>query len=121
MADFEIKAHDRLPSIRAQLLNAEDESPIDLTNAQSVSFIMTTAVGAVPKINALAVIETDNTAVPPITPKDGIVRYDWAAVDTALPGEFLGEWEVTWVGGKQQSFPTGSYHSISILADLDGA
>lgn len=113
MADFSIKAHDRLPSIRAQLLNAEDETPIDLTNATSCRFIMTTAVGAIPKIAAAAVMELPLTG--------GIVRYDWAAVDTTLPGTFLGEWEVTWTGGKKQSFPTGSYHSIEILADLDGA
>lgn len=113
MADFEIKAHDQLPSIRAQLLNADDESPIDLTNAQSVEFIMTTAVGAVPKVNAVAVIEAPKTS--------GIVRYDWQPVDTALPGQYLGEWEVTWIGGKKQTFPTGSYHTIEVLADLDGA
>lgn len=111
MADFSIKRNDRLPAIRAQLMIAETEQPVDLTNALSVKFIMTTAVGAVPKISAAAVIEAPLTA--------GIVRYDWAAVDTAIPGEFLAEWEVTWTGGKKQTFPTGSYHTIAILADLD--
>lgn len=112
-ADFEIKAHDRLPAIRAQLVDEDTLLPVDLTNATGVEFIMTTAVGAVPKINATAVMET------PLT--QGIVRYDWVAIDTTTPGEFLGEWEVTWTGGKKQTFPTSSYHSISINADLDGA
>lgn len=111
MADFEIKAHDRLPSIRAQLLTEADETPVDLTGASSVRFVMTTAVGAVSKVSAAAVIETPATL--------GIVRYDWLAADTNLPGKYLGEWEVTWVGGKKQTFPTGSYHTIEVLADLD--
>lgn len=113
MADFEIKAHDTLPALRVQLLKEDDESIIDLTNAQSVRLIMTTAAGAAPLIAAGAVIEAPTTA--------GIVRYDWTAVNTALPGEYLGEFEVTWVGGKKQTFPTGSYITISILADLDNA
>lgn len=113
MADFEIKAHDRLPAIRAQLLDEETELPVDLTNAVSCTFIMSTAVGAVPVIDAPAVMEAPLTA--------GIVRYDWTALNTATPGKFLGEWEVIWTGGKPQTFPTGSYHTIEILADLDGA
>lgn len=112
MADFSIKAHDRLPSIRAQLMTEADEQPVDLTAAQSVRFIMTTAVGSVSKVSAVAVVED-----PPTT---GIVRYDWTAEDTNTPGQYLAEWEVTWVGGKKQTFPTGSYHTISVLADLDG-
>jgi hypothetical protein len=114
VADFEIKAHDRLPSFRVQLMTDEDQPQIvDLTNAQSAKFIMTRTVGGAIVISAAAVIETPATL--------GILRYDWLAVDTAVPGEFLGEWEVTWVGGKKQTFPTGTYHSIAVLADLDGA
>lgn len=111
MADFEIKAHDRLPSIRAQLMTETDEVPVDLTAASSVRFIMTTAVGASSKVSAVAVVESP--------PSAGIVRYDWIAADTDTPGKYLGEWEVTWVGGKKQTFPTGSYHTIEVLADLD--
>lgn len=113
MADFSIKAFDRLPSIRAQLMTELDELPVDLTAASSVEFIMVSAVGSAPKVNAVAVIESPPTA--------GIVRYDWTAADTNLPGNYLAEFEVTWVGGKKQSFPTGSYLTISVLADLDGA
>lgn len=113
MADFSIKAHDRLPAIRAQLQDALTEQPVDLTNAQSCQFIMSTVVGATPVIAATAVMEVPLNL--------GIVRYDWTALDTAVPGKFVAEWEVTWVGGKQQTFPTGSYHTIDILADLDGA
>lgn len=113
MADFEIKAHDRLPAFRVQLQNESDESPVDLTNATGIEFIMVTDPTRTIVINAIAVMEA------PLT--QGIVRYDWASVDTAAPGKFLGEWEVTWTGGKKQTFPTGSYHTIEVLADLDGS
>jgi hypothetical protein len=113
VADFEIKAHDRLPALRVQLQNESDESPVDLTNATSAEFIMSTAAGQVPKINAVTVMEDPRT--------QGIVRYDWAAVDTATPGSFIGEIEVTWTGGKKQTFPTSSYFTIAINADLDAA
>lgn len=112
MADFSIKAHDRLPSIRAQLMTETDEVPVDLTAASGVRFVMTTAVGSISKVSAPAVVESP--------PTSGIVRYDWVAADTDTPGQYLAEWEVTWVGGKKQTFPTGSYHTISVLADLDG-
>lgn len=111
MADFQIKAHDRLPAFRVQLQNEVDGSPVDLTNATGVKFIMVTDPARTATISATAVMET------PLT--QGIVRYDWAAVDTATPGKFLGEWEVTWTGGKKQTFPTQTYHTIEVLADLD--
>lgn len=110
MADFSIKAHDNLPALRVQLQTASDELPVDLTNATGVKFIMTATVGGATIISTAGVIEN---AV------QGIVRYDWTTANTSTPGQFLGEFEVTWTGGKKQTFPTGSYITIAILADLD--
>jgi hypothetical protein len=105
-ADFTIKANDRLPSIQATL-------SADLTTATSVNFIMkSTGPGGAIKVNAVATI---------VTPASGVVRYDWIAADTATPGSYQAEWQVTWTGGKKQTFPTLTYHSIDVLADLDGA
>lgn len=103
-ADFQLKAHDLLPSIQATL-------SADLTTATSVSFILKPVAG------------TTATKTPAVivTPAAGVVRYDWVAGDTATPGDYLAEWEVLWPGGKKQTFPTLTYHSITILADLDGA
>ena len=105
MPDFAIKAFDRLPSIQATL-------SADLTTATSVDFIMRPKAGGTAKINAAAVV---------VDAAEGVVRYDWAALDTDTPGEYQAEWEVTWSGGKQQTFPTTTYHTIDVLADLDGA
>lgn len=109
--DFVIKAHDRLPSIQATLSTGEntvDLSPVGV----AVNFILTSAVGVAPKVNAAAVL---------VDAASGIVRYDWAATDTNTPGSYLGEWQVTWPDGRKQTFPTESYHVISVLADLDNA
>lgn len=111
--DFSIKAHDRLPGIRAQLMTDEDvPQPIDLSTATAVKFIMRPEAGGVPTVNAAASI---------LQPLTGVVQYDWLAVDTSTPGIYHGEWEVTWSNLKKQTFPTTTYHLIEILADLDGA
>lgn len=105
MADFAIKSFDRLPSIQATL-------SADLTSAVSVDFIMRPKAGGAAKVNAAATI---------VDASGGVVRYDWAVGDTDTPGEFQAEWEVHWPGSKTQTFPTTSYHTVDVLADLDGA
>ena len=105
MADFVLKAYDRLPSIQATL-------SADLTTAVSVDFIMRPAAGGTVKVNADAVI---------VDAAEGVVRYDWEAADTDTAGSYKAEWEVHWPSSKTQTFPTATYHTIDILADLDGA
>jgi hypothetical protein len=110
VADFTIKSNDRLPSIQAAFATAG--AAVNLTSATSVKFIMKTATGNTVKVNTPAVIVDATT---------GVVRYDWLSADTATPGSYIAEWEVTWGGGKKQTFPTGTYHTVDVLADLDGA
>lgn len=112
MADFTLKQHDRLPSIQATLSTGTPPVEVDLTSALSVKFIMSSAVGGTVLINAAATI---------VDAANGVVRYDWGLTDTSAAGSFVAEWQVTWSGNKEQSFPTTSYHSIAIVPDLDGA
>lgn len=109
MPDFTMKAFDRRPSIQATLSAGGD--PVDLSAALSVKFIMVNGTGTV-VVNSPATIATAD---------QGIVRYDWAAGDTATPGLYTAEWEVTWSVGVKQTYPTLTYHSISIIADLNAA
>jgi hypothetical protein len=109
-SDFTIKAFDRLPSIQATLSD-------DLTSATSVDFIMRPALNGVPsgtvKVNSPAVIVTTGVT--------SVVRYDWAATDTDTAGQYVAEFEAHYSGGKTRTFPTTTYLTISVLADLDGA
>lgn len=109
MADFIIKAHDTLPSVSAAL--STGGAPLDLTSASAVEFVMRLVGGAV-KVTAPATV-TDSLG--------GAVRYDWVPADTSAPGEYQAEWQVTWASGGVQTFPTATYHTITVVPDLDGA
>jgi hypothetical protein len=115
MADFSLKAHDLLPYIEATLSTGPtpaNQTPVNLTTAVGVKFIMTAKTSGTPKVEAAAQI---------ISATGGIVRYNWIAGDTAVVGSYQAEWEVTWPGAKPQTFPKDSYHSIDIVADLNNA
>jgi hypothetical protein len=109
-ADFTMKAHDLLPVIEATLTSGG--FAIDLTLATSVHFIMKNSATNTVAVNALASI---------LSPTQGTVRYTWVTGDTNVVGSYLGEWSILWSGGRQQTVPTLTYHTISILADLDNA
>jgi len=110
VSDFSLKAHDRLPPIKA-VISGGGGQPLDLTGA-TVTFIMRNKTGGTPKVNSAAVL-VDAAA--------GSVRYDWAEGDTDTAGSYQAEWQITWADGKQQTAPTLTYHTIDVLADLDGA
>ena len=119
MADFEIKANDRLPIIEAVLGFGAPAVQADLDDlatalddpATRVSFIMRKQGDPAPKIDKLAEV-VDAAA--------RRVRYQWAAGDTDTPGSYQAEWEVIYPSGKPQTFPLKTYHAIDVLADLDG-
>jgi len=107
--DFALKQHDRKPSIQATLTTGG--APVNLAGC-TVKFIMALTAGGAPVVNGSAVI---------VDPTKGIVRYDWAAGDTAVTGSYLAEWQVTDGSGLEWTFPTLSYHTVQINADLDGS
>ena len=119
MADFEIKANDRLPSIEAVLGFGTGSTQADLDGLAAVlgnpgtrvSFIMRKDGDPAPKIDKLATI-VDAAA--------RRVRYEWAVGDTDAPGVYKAEWEVVYPDGKAQTFPLKTYHEVAVLADLDG-
>lgn len=107
-----IKSNDRLPAIEGTL-GFSNGAPADLTGATSVHFIMRErGASGPPKVRSLATI---------VAAGDGRVRYDWAAVDTDTPGVYDAEWQVTYSDGRARSFPTDSYLTVTVFADLDDA
>jgi hypothetical protein len=108
-----IKAHDRLPSVEA-ILGFASGAVEDLSTASAVHFIMRDRQSPTgpPKVDSPAII-VDALA--------GSVRYDWGVGDTDTPGTYNAEWQVTYTDGRKQTFPTLTYHTVNVLADLDGA
>lgn len=120
MADFQMKANDTLPVIEATLGLGTGSTADDLTalsatlanGATVVSFIMRKAGDPTAKVNAPATIVDSATRR---------VRYTWLPADTNTPGSYNAEWEVIDPSGKIRTYPTLTYHTIDILADLDEA
>lgn len=111
--DFAIGQNDTLPSIQATLYIGG--LAVDLTQAAGVEFFMAPAVNGVPTGSP-----TVDAAAAIASAASGVVRYDWAAGDTATAGDYVAKWRVTWIaGGKTQSFPTVGYHAITVEPDLD--
>lgn len=113
--DLSVKANDRLPSVEATLGFAGGFiADLSTVPAGGVRFIMRdrSQPSGAPKVNAPAVV---------VDAARGSVRYDWAAGDTDTPGVYHAEWQVTYSDGRKQTFPTLTYHVITVLADLDGA
>ena len=45
--------------------------------------------------------------------------YEWESEDTDTPGTWYGQFEVTKVSGKVQTYPTNEYITVTIDEDLD--
>lgn len=111
---FIIKQGDRLPSIDAIVKKRSDSTVIDLSTATGVTFRMwkqRTTSGAY-KVNAAATI---------LSAEDGIVRYEWAAGDTAEVGDYLAEFVIQWPLSRTQTIPTDGVLHVRVLdAGLPG-
>lgn len=111
MADMWVKRNDILPPVTATLTDVQGD-PVDLTDAQSVFFIMRHMRPPYePVINAEAQIVGAD-------PNEGKVSYQWQAEDTATAGGYWCEWEVQFPDGKA-TFPNDGYNTIAIVEDLD--
>lgn len=106
--DFEIKRGDRLPTLQATFTDATGAA-VDLTSA-TIKFLMRPTDSATAKVNAAASAQSPAT--------DGVALYAWAAVDTDTPGDYAGEFEVTFASGKKATFPSTGYIAIRVWADV---
>lgn len=103
---FIIKKGDTEPKLRATLKNADD-TPIDLTAATAISFVMKNTEGGSATKTAAAFV--DRSA--------GVVEYSWATADTAAVGTFNCEFEISW-SGRLQTVPNGAFFQVQVIDDL---
>ena len=103
MTTFTVKKGDRLPKLRATLLDSSGAA-IDLT-AASVQFRMRPRGGGALKVNAAA------SVVAPAT--SGVVEYAWGATDTDTEGNFEAEFAVT-LAGLVQTVPASGFVLVSV-------
>jgi len=109
---FWIKRGDTRPVLRSLLLDG-DGNVVSLVNATSARLIARGENGQLKTLTGTTTIE------PPAS--GGHVVYTWGAGDTATPGEFFAEFEVTWSDAGVQTFPTAGYIELTIAGDLDSA
>jgi hypothetical protein len=107
MATFTIKKNDNLPVLSAVLKDG-DGVEIDMTGA-TVVFRMRRADGTqhIYKVNAAASFVTDGS--------DGAVEYEWQAGDLDTPGDYLGEFVITFGGGDVQTVPNDDYIRVKVV------
>lgn len=104
---FNLKQNDTSPAIQTTLIDG-DGLPVDITGNLGVRFHVRDAEGTV-------IIDTAATVV---NASEGVVLYEWLPSDTATVGTFQGEFEVTYVDGKVETFPNSSYINIIITDDI---
>lgn len=92
-ADYYIKQNDTSPALQVTLKDG-NKNAVDVTGA-TVRFTM--------KKNGVAKVSESSVTL--TTPASGIVTYSWAAGDTDTPGDYEGEFEVTFSGGLIETYP----------------
>lgn len=104
---FIIKQNDRLPRIRAQLLDSTGK-PLSLTG-KTVTFRMRPAGGGAIKVNLLACDIVDGPR--------GITEYAWAGGNTDTLGDFNAEFVVT-DASLVQTVPSNGFITVRVIASL---
>ena len=120
---FYIKQNDTSPAILRQLLNAAG-NPVDLTGATVVFNMASVAGTLVCNANAASVFTGTLPAElggGTVTAADGWVRYIWTATDTAAPGQYIAEFQVTYADSSVETAPNASFESVTITPDISAA
>lgn len=114
MADFVVKQGDTSPPFRATLQDGLGAA-VDLQGA-TVRFVMRRRGSRLTKVAAAGVIEQVGNGS---DGSKGKIRYDWLTANTDTPGLYDAEAEVTFSGGKIETFPNLSHWIVYITDDLD--
>lgn len=108
MPNFIIKQNSTLTPLKVRLLSVSG-ARIDVSLA-AVRFRMRKKGSAVNLIDQPATI---------FDPVQGVVGYQWQLSDTALTGDFEGEFEVTYPDTNNRKFPSPGYLTIRVTDSLN--
>lgn len=93
MSDVTFVQGDTTPPVTGQILKA-DGTARDLSAATEVRFQMRKADDETYTVDAPAVVTSAS---------EGRVSYSWAANDLSVPGDYIAQWQITYVDGKEQT------------------
>ena len=108
MPDFTIKQGDTAP-VLTDTLTYSDGSTVNLTGA-SVNFVVRQMTANNVLFNKTATITS--------TSSPATVSYTFTAADTAVAGQYVGNWIVTFSGGSQMTFPTVGDLELTVEENL---
>lgn len=110
MPIFRIKEGDTQPPIEYQCVD-EYQVMVPIIGATQVQFRyrLRTALPATAVTRVATIVDAQN----------GQVRYDMIVGDTTVPGEYYGEWIVTFPSAQQRTFPVRGFQPYVVEADLD--
>jgi hypothetical protein len=94
MTDFYIKKGDTLPRIES-LLRYSDGRAVNLKDAIAVQFVYRPVNGGIAIFKNGVIIDAIQ----------GKVGYQWVTGDTAIPGDYVAEWRITFSDNGQLTIP----------------
>lgn len=98
-----MKQNDTAPDLQVDILDGNGAA-VDVSGA---SIVFNMAAGGVPKVAS--------GAVTIVTAASGVVKYVWQAADTTTPGIYEGEFQVTFAGGKIETYPNSDAERLTII------
>jgi hypothetical protein len=105
---FQITQNDTYPSLIVQLFGS-DGNAVDVTDA-TIEFHMEDS-GQVDITTGGSVVQLD--------PTTGVIAYEWVVADTnRAPGDYYGEFEVTFDTGEIGTWPTCEKIHIQICREI---
>ncbi|MCK9327662.1 MAG: phage baseplate upper protein [Bacteroidales bacterium] len=93
-----------------QRLQYDDKTPVDLTDAESVNLRL--------RLDGSSTFTVDKPCVI-VDPTSGLVQYSPEDEDTAIPGMYIMEYLITYLGGRIQTVPSNNTMWLLILGEAD--
>lgn len=120
---FYIKQNDTSPAFMRQFLNSEGAA-VSLAGA-TVVFNMASVAGTLVCNARPAVVFTGTLPAElgggTVTAADGWMKYAWTAPDTATPGVYRSEFQVTFGDGSVETAPNATWEMVTITPDISAA